>query len=174
MSTKKNALAATETVSPYVEFERRAAAIYLSLARRFRDNAELSSFWLGMRAAEEQHAVVLAFCECQHLLDDDATGDPPDPRELSGLFRNLEVRVARPELSIDDAFMIAAELEGSEINAIYEHFLRPTHGTPYFIRKKIETLGVNHPRILAQAAKRFGVSAPVLERLTQLDHEELH
>ena len=171
MRTNGTASATRETVSTYVAFEERAAAIYLDLARRFRDNTDLSGFWLGMCMAERQHAIVLAFCECQHLLNDVPPADSPNVLHLLELFRNLEGRASQPELSVDDAFMIAAELEGSEINTIYEQLVRPVEGTTYLTRKKIETLGVNHLLVLVKAARRFGVSASVLEKLAQLEDE---
>jgi hypothetical protein len=171
MSIDENALKTGESRPSYVEFEERAATIYLDLARRFRDNTELSWFWLGMSMAEKQHAVVLAFCECQQLLCERPPADSPDTRGLSDLLRKLESRAAQRDLSVDDAFVIASELEASEINAIYERLVRPAQGTSYFERKKVETLGVNHPHILLKAAEKFGVSAPVLQKLTQFEQE---
>jgi hypothetical protein len=171
MSTNSDALTTREAISPYVEFEERAASIYLNFARRFRDNPELSWFWLGMSMAERQHALVLAFCECEHLLKDSSLAHLSDTDSLSELFRIFENRAAQPDLSVDDAFMIAAELEASEVNAIYERLVGPAEGTSYFTRKKIETLGVNHPQILVATARKFGVATPVLEKLTRLKHE---
>jgi hypothetical protein len=165
---QQNASAAAETDSAYVDFEKRAAAIYLGVARRFRDNSELSWFWLGMSMAEQQHALILAFCEGQNLLRNGPSEESQETRDLRERFNLLESLAAQKDLSIDGAFLIAAELETSEINAIYERFVRPVQGTSYFTRKKIETLGVNHPAILMNAAKKFGVSRQVFEKLTQL------
>ena len=161
-----------ETKSAYVGFEERAAAIYLDFARRFRDNAELSWFWLGMCMAERQHALVLEFCECQHLLNDEPPEDSAVTRSLSELFHDLENRAAKTDLPVEDAFTIAAELEGSEINAIYNRLVGPAQGTEYFTRKKIETLGVNHHQLLVENARKFGVRASVIERMMQLEPEK--
>jgi hypothetical protein len=46
----------------FVEFEKRAAGIYLELAQRFSKNPKLSSFWLDMATHEKQHAELLQFC----------------------------------------------------------------------------------------------------------------
>ena len=172
MKTNGDSLTTAEIKSPYVEFEERAAAIYLNLARRFRDNTDLSGFWLGMFMAEQQHALVLSFCECQHLLNDNPPTDSPGNPHLSQMFRTLESRAAQSELTVDDAFMIAAELEGSEVNAIYARLVGPAQGTSHLTRKKIETLGENHVQVIVKAARRFGVSASVLGKLAQLDCEE--
>jgi hypothetical protein len=166
MNTEEHGQKLDENSSLFVEFENRAAAIYMGLARRFRDNRDLSWFWLGMSMAERQHAVVLGFCECQQLPGNNASADIASTRDLSELFRDLEKRVAQPDLSVDDAFTIAAELEKCEINAIYDRIVRSTPGTSYLIRKQIETLGANHPHILAKAARKFGASARVFEQLS--------
>jgi rubrerythrin len=45
-----------------VEFEEKAAAIYLRLAARFSpENKELSSLWLEMGMQEKEHAGLLQF-----------------------------------------------------------------------------------------------------------------
>ena len=153
---------------PYVQFEERAGAIYQEMARDFRNNQELSWFWRAMSLAENQHALVLAFCECQQLLDTPSPDQAPEVSHLSETFTRLESQVAGKELTLDEAFLIAGELETSELNATYDRLVRPAQGTPYLIRKKIETLGENHGETLLKAAQKFGVSAPVIERLAEL------
>ena len=172
MSANRDVLRTRETRSSFVEFEERAATLYLTLARRFRDDTELSWFWLGMCMAERQHALVLDFCECQRLLNDEPPVDSGVTRSLSELFCDLENRAARPDLSVEDAFKIAAELEGSEINAIYNRLVGPAQGTEYFTRKKIETLGVNHHQLLIETARKFGVRASAIEKMMQLEPEK--
>ena len=155
-----------------VGFEERAAALYLSLARLFAQNRNLSWFWLEMSMEEREHAVLMQFCGCEDLF----AGKMPDRRavgELSDLFNNLEQRASQRHLSIDDAFLIAAELEASEVNAIYTRLVGPVKGTPYIVRKKIETLGSNHMQSLIRGARRFRVTAPTMAKLIQLKNEEL-
>ena len=47
-------------------------------------------------------------------------------------------------MSVDEAFLIAAELEGSEVNDICSQVIGPIQGTWYVMRKKIETLVPDH------------------------------
>ena len=155
-----------------VGFEERAAAIYSSLALRFARNRDLSWFWLEMSMEERGHAVLLEFCGCEDLF----AGNMPDRRairELSDLFSGLEERASRRNLSIDEAFLIAAELEASEVNVIYTRLVGPVKGTPYIVRKKIETLGSNHMQSLIRGARRFRVTAPTMAKLIQLKNEKL-
>ena len=69
--------------------------------------------------------------------------------------------------AIDGAFLIAAELESSEVNAIYARLVGPVKGTPYIMRKKIETLGSNQMHSLIRGARKFRVTAPTMARLIQ-------
>ena len=92
-----------------VEFEERAASLYMQLARRFRRDKDLSSFWLEMSKGEREHASLLEFCGCEEIIK----GNLPERnaiRRLSDLFSRLERRASRRDLSEDDAFLIAAEL----------------------------------------------------------------
>jgi hypothetical protein len=63
---------------------------------------------------------------------------------------------------------MAAELEGSEVNAIYCHLTTPLHESLYLLKKKIATSPFDHIEHLATAGKRFTVSPATLQRLEQL------
>ena len=154
-----------------VEFEERAASLYLTLARRFVNNKALSWFWLELSMEEKQHALLLEFCGCEHMI---AKGLPGrrEVQKLMALFSSLEQRVARKDLSVDDAFLIAVDLEASEINDAYEGAIKPIQGTWYITRKKIGTLTSDHMQTLVRAARKFGVSAPVLARLVQMKRQK--
>lgn len=159
------------TSARLVEFEERAASLYLTLARRFADNADLSWFWLQMSMEEKQHAQLLEFCGCEHLV---AEGLPDNStvQSLSRLLSSLEERVGQANLSVDEAFLIAAELEGSEINDVYAGVVRPIEGTWYIMRKKIETLVSDHVGTLVEAARKFGASTPTLARLAEIKRRD--
>jgi hypothetical protein len=161
-----------KTYQSLVRFEERAAAIYMNFARRFARNRDLSWFWLEMSMEDKEHAVLLEFCGFEGLF----AGDMPDRRSiqiLSNLFRGLEKRAGQRNLSIDDAFLIAAELETSEINDIYTRLIGPIKGTPYIMRKKIETLAVNHMQSLIRGARKFRISVQAKARLIDLQRKEL-
>jgi len=162
---------AAKTCARLVEFEERAASLYLSFARRFTDNKDLSWFWLQMSMEERQHAQFLEFCGCEQLL---AAGLPEESavQALAKLLSDLEERAAQKNLPVDDAFLIAAELEGSEINDVYAGVVRPIEGTWHIMRKKIETLVSDHMQTLIKAARKFGASAPTLAMLDEVQRRE--
>ena len=155
-----------------VGFEERAAAIYTNLARRFAQNRDLSWFWLEMSMEERQHAVLLEFCGCEDLLGKNMP-DRTTMRELSILMDRLQERANAKKISIDDAFLIAIELEASEINSIYARLIGPVRGTPYILRKKIEALGPDHLQSLIRAAKRFRVTPETMAKLLELKRLEI-
>jgi hypothetical protein len=153
------------------EFEERAASLYMGFARRFTDHKDLSWFWLQMSMEERQHAQFLEFCGCEQLV----TAGLPEESTVQALGKalsNLEVRAGQENLSVDEAFLIAAELEGSEINDVYAGVIKPIEGTLYIMRKKAETLVSGHMQTLIKAAHQFGVSAPALARLDELQRRE--
>jgi hypothetical protein len=155
-----------------VGFEERAAAIYLSLARRFAKNHDLSWFWLEMSMEERQHAVLLEFCGCEDLLGKNMP-DRKTVQRLSNMIDRLQERANAKTISVDDAFFIATELESSEINGIYARLIGPVRGTPYILRKKIEALGPDHLQSLIRGARRFGVTPATMARLLELKRLEL-
>jgi len=154
-----------------VGFEEAAAAIYSSLARQFAKNKELSWFWLEMSMEEKQHAVLLEFCGCEDLLGNNMP-DRSTTRQLSEFLDKLYKEAGKRNLSVDDAFLIAAQIEASEINGIYAHVIGPIQGTWYVMRKKIQTLIPDHMQTLIRGARKFKVSAPTLARLTEVKRQE--
>jgi hypothetical protein len=155
-----------------IGFEERAAAIYLNLARRFAKDPDLSWFWLEMSMEERHHAVLLEFCGCEDLLGKNMP-DRNTIRQLSNLMDGLEERSNAKKISVDDAFLIATELEASEINSVYARLVEPVRGTPYILRKKIETLGPDHLQSLIRGAKRFRIAPDTMARLLGMKRQEL-
>jgi rubrerythrin len=150
----------------FVQFEEKAASIYLQLASRFSDDPQLSSFWLDMAMAEKQHAGLLQFCLCQDLFAK-ALPDATQNQKLVVFLDTLEKRAADPEITIQQAFSLALQLEASEINAIYCNLTTPLHASTYLLRRKIATSLPNHLGELTDAARRFGIEESALQELDQ-------
>jgi hypothetical protein len=148
----------------FVEFEEKAAAIYLQFASRFSHDPELSSFWLEIAMHEKQHAGLLQFCICQKLFAPDLPRDD-DMKKLATFFEGLERRAADPNLTVEQAFSIALEMEASEINAIYCILTTSLHKSMYLLRRKIATSLPDHIDGLMKAARKFGVAENALEAL---------
>lgn len=151
----------------FIEFEERAASIYVRLASHFSKNAELSSFWLEMGIQEKQHAGLLQFLLAEKLfagnLPDDAT-----IRKIDDFFRSFESRAANPDLKIPAAFQIALEMESSEVNDIYCRLTSTTHSSTYLWHRKISTLAPGHIGYLADSARKFGAGEDVIGKLDLL------
>ena len=151
----------------FVEFEERAAAIYLQLASHFSQDPQLSSFWLDMAMHEKEHAGLLQFC----LRDGLFAFDLPDSTEIQklvGFFKRLEKRAGDPKLTLEEAFTLAIEMETSEINAIYCHLTTTLHSSMYLLRRKIATSLPNHIDELVVAARKFGVGNHDMQELNRL------
>jgi len=139
-----------------VEFEEKAAAIYLKMASRFSlENAELSELWFEMGMQEKQHAGLLEFCLIEGMIA---------PCEVESAIHRIETtlpilesRAGDPKLSIQGAFEIAIALETSEVNEIYQHLTTPVHKSTYLLRRKIMSGTPDHEELLRQAARKFGV-----------------
>ena len=148
----------------FVEFEERAAAIYLQLASRFSHDPKLSSFWLLMALHEKQHAGLLQFC----LQDGLFASDLPDSAEIqktAALFKRLETRAAAPMLNVEDAFELALELESSEVNSLYCYLTTTLHSSMYLLRRKIASSMPDHVDELLVTARKFGVKNHATEEL---------
>jgi hypothetical protein len=151
----------------FIEFEERAASIYVRLASHFSRKPELSSFWLEMGMQEKQHAGLLQFLLAEKLF----AGNLPDEdtiRKVDEQFRSFELRSADPDLDVPAAFQIALEMESSEVNDIYSHLTSTTHTSTYLWHRKIETLAPGHIGYLADSARKFGAGEDVVRKLDLL------
>src|SRR3989442_765253 len=148
----------------FIEFEEKAAAIYLQIASRFSKDRRLGSFWFEMALQEKQHAGLLQFCLYERLFASNLP-ENTEIRKTAELFKRLEKRAADPALTAADAFSLAIELESSEVNAIYCHLTTSLHSSMYLLRRKIATFVPNHVNELVAAARKFGVSNESLKEL---------
>jgi rubrerythrin len=153
--------------SGFIRFEERSASLYLELSVRFFDKPDLSWFWVEMAMEEKQHAGMLQHCREAGVFASDAP-DRGQIQRLNTLFRRLEHRVAEPQLSVDDAFDIAIELETSEINDIYSRLTAPIKGPAHIMRKKMELSAGGHFDRLQEASVKFHVSPAIRARLESL------
>jgi len=157
-----------DTYERFIEFEDRAATIYVCLASRFAsESPELGAFWLDMVMEEKQHAALLQFCVAEKWFAPNLPGDA-EIRKFAAAFREFEKRATAGRLTRDDAFALEAELEGSEVNAIYCHLTTPLHESLYLLKKKIASSPFDHIGHLAESGKKFKVSPATLKKLDQL------
>jgi hypothetical protein len=158
---------AKNTYRRFIAFEEQAAAIYLRMASRFSpEDPELSALWLDMGIQEKQHAGLLQFCLAEELF---ATELPSEKgiQDIETLFSRLRKRASDADLSAEDAFHIALEMETSEVNAIYDALTTPMHGSMYLLRRKIAISLPDHLGHLLQEARRFKLPEEALKLLEQ-------
>jgi rubrerythrin len=151
----------------FIRFEERSAALYLELSVRFFNNPELSWFWVEMAMEEKQHAGMLHHC-CEAGVFASELPGKDEIQKLNSLFRQLETRLNQASLTLDDAFDMAIELEGSEINDIYSRLTAPIQGPAYVMRKKMELSLAGHFDRLQEAASKFNASESIRARLAEL------
>ena len=152
----------------FVDFEEQAAAVYLQMASRFSpENPDLGSLWLDMGIQEKQHAGLLQFCLAEGLFAANLPSEA-EIQQAENLFASLERQASNPDLTIDDAFEIAAEMEASEVNAIYDRLTTPVHDSKYLLRRKIATSLPGHVEHLFHEACKCNVSARVLQKLERM------
>ena len=116
---------------------------------------------------EKQHAGLIQFCLCEGLFATDLP-DAAEMQKLGTFFKQIEKRAAVRELTVEEAFSLALEMEISEINAIYRHLTTTLHSSMYLLRRKIATTLPDHVEELIGAARKFGVGDRAIQELAQL------
>jgi rubrerythrin len=155
----------------FVEFEEKAAGIYIKLASRFSaENPALGALWLEMAMQEKQHAALLEFCRAERMFAPNLPSEE-EIGKFSNFFRTLEQRAAEPAIDVDGAFLLAWELENSEVNAIYCHLTTPLNRSLYLLRRKIVTSPANHIDRLVEAGKKFAINPSTIQKLDELRKE---
>src|SRR5262245_47926311 len=134
-----------EPFNPLVDFaeiERLVAKIYFRFSHLFLDQPELRDFWWEMAREEEQHACILHACRALIENYEEERLDPEISRDKARqLSARLEAMLERGSatLTVEEAFRLALEIEGSEIDAIYSKLIHL--GGPQ-IARTMENLGV--------------------------------
>ena len=152
----------------FVDFEERSAAIYVRLASRFSSDRMLSAFWLEMAMEEKQHAGLVQFCLAEELFSAELPSDT-ELEKLNVMVKGLEKRASNSEITVDDAFLLAFELERSEVNSIYCRLTATAHPSTYLVKRKIATFVPHHVNGLVAAARKFRVSGKTLKQVEKLD-----
>jgi rubrerythrin len=131
-----------DPLTRFAEVERLVSKIYFRFSHLFLDRAELRDFWWEMAKEEEQHACILHACKAliENFKEEklDSSISLAKANELKDQLSSYLARGAS-SLSVEEAFRIAVEIEGSEIDTIYSKLLRL--GGPN-IAKTMENLGV--------------------------------
>jgi hypothetical protein len=155
----------------FAEIERLVSKIYYRFSHLFLADPELRDFWWEMAKEEEQHACILQACRAVIENYEDDKLDPKISAARAGELREwllayLERGTA--EISVDEAFRTALDIESSEIDAIYGQLVRL--GGPQ-IAKTMENLGVpaSAQRLkLKGALRRFSANPELIQAAARL------
>ena len=109
-----------ELFNEAAKFEQRAADVYGELARRFPNHSDIAQFWINMQADELIHMQLLhdisGHVASQQLLS-------PAPKyvwdKAMSVDQLLDYAEAALIESLQDAYLLASEIEDSELNAIF-------------------------------------------------------
>jgi len=155
----------------FAEIERLVSRIYFRFSHLFLTQPELRDFWWEMAKEEEQHACILHACRAVIENYEDEKLDPSvsrdKARELSSWLNSFLAR-GTASLHLEEAFRIALEIEGSEIDVIYGKLLQL--GGPQ-IAQTMENLGVPasvQRQKLRAALRRFCSKPELLEAAERL------
>lgn len=150
----------------FAEIERLVSKIYFRFSHLFLARPELRDFWWEMAREEEQHACILQACRAviehyeEERLDPNIGSDRA--RELSAWLESFLAQ-GTASMDIEEAFRIALQIEGSEIDAIYSKLIHL--GGPQ-IATTMENLGVPasvQRQKLKAALRRFCSNPELLE-----------
>ena len=154
-----------EVYRTFIGFEEQAATIYLQMASCFYPwNRELSGLWLDMGMQEKQHAGLLQFCLEEELFANQLPADK-EIQEVEVLFSHLMKQASAADLTVQQAFQIAVDLETSEVNNIYDILTTPMHASMYLLRRKIATSVPGHLQHLLEEARRHNMPGEVIGKL---------
>ena len=126
----------------FAEIERLVSKIYFRFSHLFLAHPELRDFWWEMAKEEEQHGCILHACRAvienyeEERLDPNISQDKA--REVSQRLNSFLAQ-GTASLDVEEAFRIALDIEGSEIDSIYSKLIQL--GGPN-IAKTMENLGV--------------------------------
>jgi hypothetical protein len=166
-----NTAAPFDPLLRFAELERLVSKIYYRFSHLFLAQPELRDFWWEMAKEEEQHACILQACRA---VIENYQDDKLDPKINAAKADELKewllayLRRGTAAIGVDEAFRIALEVEGSEIDAIYSQLLQL--GGPQ-IAKTMENLGVpaSAQRLkLKSALRRFCADPELIQSAARL------
>lgn len=112
-----------------IEF--RMAGLYKKMARHFRNNKAVSSFFDNLRKEEEEHGRLMLLCLFCVKLNPQSNFMPSaedrDIKEILKAIRECEKKM--DSLSIEEAFLVTEKFERSEVNHIFFKLLNQTRGS---------------------------------------------
>jgi rubrerythrin len=134
--------ASFDPLERFAEIERLVSKLYFRFSHLFLNRPELRDFWWDMAREEEQHALILqALRVIIENYGDEGVDPEVNQEKADHLKATLEkyLRKRTRSITVEEAFRIALDVEGSEIDAIYRKLIQL--GGPK-VAKTMENLAV--------------------------------
>ncbi len=163
-----------EILRTAVNLEKKTMALYMQFTKMFEEQDELRKFWFGMARHEASHLGALA------LVAGVVENDPEmaesskvwfDPSTVVRLRSLLSAygREAEREISIDRAFEMAIDVEGSELEDVVVDLLRVVR--EQMVREQAVKLLIHDLSDLSYMVEKFTQDEILLQRADALvDH----
>ena len=159
----------TEILERCSQMEQRVANIYGQFATSLKDDRELASFWRGMEIEEQHHAKVLAAEKAALAVDSNPGLFMPEfPEklvEMDNFLKGVEQK-AQGDITKDEAFALALEIEQSELNTVYRDLVIMGRAAVKLMERNIDqSLSITkHHQEFVTGMKRFEPEAGMLKR----------
>ena len=157
-----------------VNLEKKAMALYMQFTHLFEDQEELRKFWFGMARHEASHLGALALVEGVVENDPDVAEsskvwfDPSTVVRLRALL-NAYSREAGKEISVERAFEMAIDVEGSELEDVVVDLLHVVR--EQMVREQAVKLLIHDLSDLSYMVEKFTNDEALLARADALvDH----
>ena len=157
-----------------VNLEKKAMALYMQFTRMFEGQEELRKFWFSMARHEASHLGALALVEGVVENDPDVAEsskvwfDPSTVVRLRSLL-NAYSREAEEEISVERAFEMAIDVEGSELEDVVVDLLQVVR--EQMVRDQAIKLLIHDLSDLSYMVEKFTQNEALLARADALvDH----
>ena len=157
-----------------VNLEKKAMALYMQFTHQFEDQEELRKFWFGMARHEASHLGALALVE--GVVENDPSVaesskvwfDPSTVVRLRSLL-NAYSREAGKKISVERAFEMAIDVEGSELEDVVVDLLHVVR--EQMVREQAVKLLIHDLSDLSYMVEKFTNDEALLARADALvDH----
>lgn len=143
-----------DVYAKFEALEEEVAHCYFIFYERFIANTPFAKFWAEAALDELQHASILRFCR-EHELLAKADIDIRVADKIDHLLDPIREAVARPKLTVDEAFSAALIVESSELDESYQKLTRPLVQAHMILYQAIQTNLRLHHYNFAEAAAEF-------------------
>jgi len=163
-----------EILRTAVNLEKKTMALYMQFTKMFEEQDELRKFWFGMARHEASHLGALALVEGVVENDPEMAESSKvwfDPSTVVRLRSLLSAygREAEREISIDRAFEMAIDVEGSELEDVVVDLLRVVR--EQMVREQAVKLLIHDLSDLSYMVEKFTQDEILLQRADALvDH----